>query len=390
MSTRTPQARPDAGFSLIEMMIALIILSVVMGAAVSVMRSQSRNFARGGTRIELTQNMRYALSTVDRVLRTLGAGIGTNQPMLLYAGNNEISFNADYASQAPDGVAVYINPDLPAAADLALTTTTPVTLPNTSPGITYPTTDYFWGGATPSRAETISLYFRPDSSTTDPNDYVLLQRVNALPSELIARNIKAYPGRPFFEYWWDSTTTVGTTVYAALPTARIPVRHNVVGGANAPNTTQPLADFIRAVRINITITNGIGSADSTSRRVSTIVRIPNNGLSPVSTCGDTPLQVTGTLGADTVGQGSGGVLLSWNTSPDELSGERDISQYNLYYRLNGVLTWTPLTTQASGFSPYSLSVVLQPDSSYYFGVAAQDCSPAESSLLQSALTRLQP
>jgi len=393
MTSLPSPARPrrrDAGFSLVEMMIALVVLSVVMGAAVSVMRSQSRNFARGGTRIELTQNMRYALSTVDRVLRTLGAGIGTNQPMLIYAGNNEITFNTNYATRVPDGVAVYINPSLPANADLALTTATPITVPNTSPGITYPVANYFWGGATPSRAETISLYFRPDSSTPDLTDFVLLQRVNDAPSELIARNLRAYPGRPFFEYWWDSTTNVGTTVFGQLPAARIPVRHTVIGGPNAPNTSQPLADFLRAVRLNIVVTNGVTGPDSTSRRVSSMTQIPNNGLSPVSTCGDTPLQPVGVLTADTVGQGSGGVLLGWLASPDELAGERDISQYNLYYRLQSAANWTPLTTQAPGFSPYGKTVVLQPDSTYFFAVAAQDCSPAESVMLTTLATRLQP
>ena len=63
--------------------------------------------------------------------------------------------------------------------------------------------------ATACLAETILLYLRPDSSTPGiAGDFVLMQRVNAMPAELVARNISAYPGRPFFEYsciprrWW--------------------------------------------------------------------------------------------------------------------------------------------------------------------------------------------
>jgi prepilin-type N-terminal cleavage/methylation domain-containing protein len=382
--TRHSRRQGEWGFSLIEMMIAIVILSVVMGAAVSLMRSQSRNFARGGNRMELTQNLRYTVSSMERLVRTLGGGIGTGQPMLVYAGNDVFTFNGNYASRLPDGVAVYINPDIPAAAELGMTTASPITLPNVSPTITYPVANYFWGGATPSRAETISIYFRPDSSTADANDFVMLQRINATRSELIARNIRAYPGRPFFEYWWDSTTALGVTTYKQLAPARIPVRNLVIGGATS------LADSIRTIRLNLVVTNGDLTADSTSRRVSTMFQIPNNGLAPITTCGDTPLQPSGALATDTVGQGSGGVRLSWSTTPDELGGERDITQYNLYYRRPTVPTWTPLTTQAPGFSPYSTSVTLTPDSTYIFAVAALDCSPAESPLVTSAATRLQP
>ena len=380
--TRSNGCRSESGFSLIEMMIAIIVLSVVMGAAVSLMRSQSQNFARGGTRMELTQNLRYTVSSTERLVRTLGAGIGTNQPMLVYAGNDVVTFNGNYASRLPDGVAVYINPDIPAAAELSMVTASPITLPNT--GINYPVANYFWGGATPSRAETISIYFRPDSSTPDVSDFVMLQRINATRSELIARNIRAYPGRPFFEYWWDSTSAAGLTTYKQLAAARVPVRSQVIGGATL------LADSIRTVRLNLVVTNGDLTADSTSRLVSTMFQIPNNGLARISTCGDTPLPPSGVLTADTVGQGSGGVRLSWSTSPDELGGERDISQYNLYYRRPTVLTWTPLTTQAPGFSPYTMPVTLMPDSTYFFAATALDCSPAESALLLSASTRLQP
>lgn len=382
--TRPNRLRSEAGFSLIEMMIGLIVLSVVMGAAVSVMRSQSQNFARGGNRMELTQNLRFAVSSTERLVRTLGAGIGVGQPMLVYAGNDVFTFNGNYASQLQDGLAVYINPDIPAGADLSLTTATPIAIPNTSPVINYPVANYFWGGATPSRAETISIYFRPDSSTPDGTDFVMLQRINATRSELIARNIRAYPGRPFFEYWWDSTNATGLTTYKQLAAARVPARHPVIGGAT------PLVDSIRTVRLNMVVTNGVLTPDSTSRMVSTMIQIPNNGLAPINTCGDVPLSPNGAFTTDTVGQGSGGVLLGWGISPDELTGERDVSQYNLYYRLQAVLTWTPLTTQAAGFSPYSMSLTLMPDSTYVFAVAALDCSPAESPMVISAATRLQP
>jgi prepilin-type N-terminal cleavage/methylation domain-containing protein len=377
--------RGRGGFTLIEMLIAIVVLSFVMGAAVSVMRSQSRSFSRGGTRMELTQNLRYATSTVDRVVRTMGGGVGINQPMLIYGGNDVIMFNADYASDLPDGVAVYVNPDLPAGANLAMTTAARITIPNVSPTISYPVANYFWGGATPSRAETISFYFRPDSQTTDPSDFVLLEQINNMRAELVARGIRAYPNRPFFEYWWDSTGVNGVTTNLQLSTSKIPIRHPVIGGLTSR------ADSIRAIRINLVVTNGVLTADSTSRLVSTMIQIPNNGLAPLATCGDVPLP-TGTLSADTVGQGPGGVNLTWAASPDELSGEHDITQYNVYYRPAAVLNWTPFFTKASGFSPYNAipHAGLTPGGSYYFAVAAQDCSPAESPFQSTPVTVVHP
>lgn len=378
--TSISRPRPsEAGFSLIEMLIAMIVLSFVMGAAVSVMRSQSRAFARGGTRMELTQNMRYATSTVDRVVRTMGAGVGTNQPMLIYGDDDVIMFNADYASDIQDGVAVYINSSLPAGANLAMTTASPITIPNVSPTINYPVANYFWGGATPSRAETISFYFRPDSQTPDPNDFVLLQKVNAMRSELVARGIRAYPGRQFFEYWWDSTGTNGLTTNLQLAAAKIPIKNLAIGGLTSRS------DSIRGVRINMVVTNEVLTADSTSRRISTMIQIPNNGLTQLSTCGDVPLQ-PGALTADTTGQAGGSVRLSWLASGDELAGERDISQYNVYYRpTTGPVVWTPFFTQSPGFNPYGVSHGgLTAGQAYFFAVAAQDCSPAESAFQVSA------
>jgi prepilin-type N-terminal cleavage/methylation domain-containing protein len=380
--TKTTLRRADAGFSLVELLIAMVVLSLVMGSALTVFRSQSKNFRVGGTKMELTQNIRYAISTIDRVLRTTGAGTGTSQPMFVYGSNDALVFNTNYATDIPDGIAVYVNPDLPVGATDGMTTALQMVLPGTA--INYPTANYFWGGATPSRAETIAMYLRPDSTTTaDPNDFVLLQRVNAMPPELIARNIRAYPGRPFFEYWFDSVNVSGVVFSRQLAAARIPVRHSVaLHGDPADVGASALADSIRMIRINMVVTNGIIGVDSLSRRLSTMVRMPNNGLVHLRTCGDPPIFTSAVVATPNVVGTPPAVTLTWLPSVDETAGERDVSQYNIYYRVVGQPTWEPYLTQAAGQVNYSVTtnVGLVVGTNYQYAIGAQDCSPAESPL----------
>ncbi len=384
--------RANAGFSLIELLIAMVVLSLVMGSAVTMFRSQSKNFRVGGAKMELTQNIRYAMSTVDRVLRTTGSGTASSQPMFVYGSDSAIVFNANFASDVQDGNAVYINPDLPAGAVDGMTTATTITLPGTA--IVYPAANYFWGGGTPTRAETIAFYLRRDSTTAaDPNDFILFQQVNAMPPELVARNIRAYPGRPFFQYWYDSVNVSGVAFSRQLAAARLPVRHSVaLHGDPADIGTSAMADSIRMIRLNLVVTNGLLTADSSSRTLSTMIRIPNNGLVQLRTCGDAPI-LGGSLTAipNVVGTPPA-VTLQWVSSVDEVSGEQDVSQYNIYYRVSGAATWDTYTTVAGGQVNYSLTTGagLTVGTTYEYAVAAQDCSPAESSMLISAPTIVNP
>lgn len=385
-------SRPRAaGFTIVELLIAMVMMGLVMGAALTVFRSQSKNFRVGGTKMELTQNIRYAMSTIDRTLRTTGAGTASAQPMFVYGGNDVIVFNTNFASNLPDGNAVYINPDLPAGAINSITTGTPITLPNTA--VNYPQQNYFWGGATPSRAETIMFYFRPDSTTADPNDYVLLERINATAPELVARNIRPYPGRPFFEFWYDSLDAAGIIQSRQLAAGRVPVYHSASAhGSPADLGASALADSIRMVRVNIVVTNGLLTADSLSRPLSHVIRIPNNGLADIKTCGDPPILGGALVATPNLPGDPPAVTLQWSPSVDETSGERDVSQYNVYFRLQAAATWDPFTTVAAGQALYNIThgVGLVAGQTYVYGVAAQDCSPAESAMIVSAPTIVNP
>ena len=382
------------GFTLIELMIALVVLSVVMGATISVLRSQTRTFRVGGERLDLVQNMRYAVGTIDRMLRTTGAGVANLQPMFIYGGNDVVAFNSNYTHNMQDFCAVNINIDAPAGSFEMLPLASAYVLPNTA--FAYPSMNYAAGACL---AETIVFYFRPDSTTADPDDFVLMQRVNAMPADLVAKNIFAYPGRAFFEYFVhprslavppaarDSLVLAG----AAGSGVNLPIRHSVAIHGSPPDTALDpsnsyLADSVKAVRINVRVSNGLTGVDRRVRDISTVVSLPNNGLLQFRDCGTPPLLTGALTVAANVAGNPPSVTLQWPASFDEAAGETDVNQYNIYRReLAEPLFGSTLITLPAGQPPPYVFVDngVEPGVDYVYAVAAQDCSPAESTRLMS-------
>ena len=394
----TRRAGNRSGFTLIELMLTMVILSMVMGVTLSVFRSQTRSFQLGGERMDLFQNMRYAVSTVDRVLRTAGAGVANQQPMFIYGGNSVVAFNSNYTHNLQDNCAVNINPDAPPGSFEILPVASAYQLPNT--GVNYPAMTY---AATTCLAETIIFYLRPDSSTTDiGDDFVLMQRVNAMPAQRVARNIMAFPGRPFFEYFVHPRTMVvppaarDSLVIAGAAGSGIvlPIIHSVaVHGSPADSAADPsnsfLADSVKAVRINLRVSNGRLGADQRVRDISTTVSLPNNGLVQLKTCGSTPMLLGALVAAPNVAGDPPSVTLQWPASFDEAAGETDITQYNVYRRLLAEPFGSALLTIPAGQPPPYVLVDNGVDAGvdYVYAVGAQDCTPSESVRLTSGTVR---
>ncbi len=390
----SPRPRPlgRGGFSLLEVMIALIVLSMVMGSAVALLRSQTRGFATGADRTDLYQNGRYIVTTLERIIRTEGAGVAGIQPMIVYGDGNTFAFNADYAENDTTDMrwAVYFNPDADSISTVAWDVTAATVIPNSSPTYTYPTQNYQMANGATGAAETVILYFTPDATTTRTDDYTLNLRFNAQPATVVARNIKADPGgRPFFEYLRISSNALIT-----VPNGNLPLeRRQVVSGITAADTVAyQLPDSVRAVRLNFTVTNGKLGVDERTWDVTSIVEVPNNGLPQPIVCGRTPLGPTSVVAAwDTI-PGSGTVDLTWNPSIDDGSGERDIRQYLIYRHDDTTLPsppWELLANIRADQSP-SYAWVSGGNTAgivWRFAVVAQDCTPNVSSfVVDTALT----
>ncbi|HEY6061032.1 MAG TPA: prepilin-type N-terminal cleavage/methylation domain-containing protein, partial [Gemmatimonadales bacterium] len=174
----TQRRRDERGLTLMEMMIALVVFSFVMAAALAFLRTQGRSFSLGSQRVTMLQNSRFALDELEKDLRTAGAGAPDIQPPLIYIGPSVIAFNANYLTNTPGDVfAVYYNPDAPVGSTDAVQKSGAFTIPSTA--VVYPDTDYL-DGAFNSAAETITFYFALDPTTTRADDYVLYRQINNL------------------------------------------------------------------------------------------------------------------------------------------------------------------------------------------------------------------
>lgn len=378
------------GFTLIEIAIAIVMLGIVLTGALRLFRAVNTSVSGTVDRMDAMQNLRFGITQIDLLLRNAGAGSTDAQPTLVYVNSNVVAFNADWISPVPNSpTAVNYNPDVSPNATNAVTVAQRFTIPTTS--VTYPDSTYRTGpGSTAplSPAETVIYYFLGDSSTSRTDDYVLWRQVNNDPASVVARNLLAYPGRPFFE--WLLTDAAGNL--GAVASTDLPLRHAIpihgsisdtsmgAAGAKAPNI-----DSVRAVRINVFATNGLTGIKEIKRSLVTTVRIPNAGLTKQRSCGDAPIFGSGVNVSNIGVAGAPLVRVRWNPATDEAAGEKDVERYLIYRRTAAGAFDDARVTIPAGLTTYAYDdpTVLD-DSTYVYGVTALDCTPLESSMSQSA------
>lgn len=374
----------ERGLTLVEMLIALTVFSVVLAGALAFLRAQGKSFTLGSQRSAMLQNSRFAFDELEKDLRTAGAGTFDIQPGMIYAGANAVAFNANYATRTPGDVfAVYYDPDVPIGAADAARTTDRFTIPTTTVG--YPDSNYLQGGLINSPAETITFFFAPDSTTSRTDDYVLFRQVNNLAPEVVSRNILQTGVVPFFQYYWQ-VIVAGSPTIQQVPNDSLPFWHRVPLHLSLADVG-PAAriDSVRAVLVSFSVTNGLSGSSERRRPLSRYIRLPNVGLSTKKTCGDPPILGTG-IGA-VWNPATTGVDLTWNAAVDELSGERDVVRYVIWRKAISDSSWgDPFLS----FPPAGIASYIYTDrdvtsgSKYLYGLAAQDCTPANSNLVASA------
>jgi hypothetical protein len=259
---------------------------------------------------------------------------------------------------------------------------TTITIPNST--FVYPDTTYLQGPGINSFAETIIFFFRPDSSTTRADDYVLYRQVNQDTPDMVARNLLKNGSLPFFEYFRETSALGGARSIAQVPNASLPLTHSVpIHLSPADTGTAALVDSLRGVRLNISATNGQSGAAEQIRTLSRLVRLPNAGIANRKTCGDEPLPAAGLVATpgNTV-DGDPVVTLTWPQAIDEASGEKDVVRYVLWRRVNAQADWgDPYLSIPSGNPNYVYSdAAVTTGNSYLYALAAQDCTPQLSTL----------
>ena len=372
------------GMTLIEMLVALAVFSVVMAGAFAVLRSESRGMRLGAERADALQNVRFTANLLELDLRTLGSNVPDEQPFLIYAGSDVVAFNADYTTNVDDPYAVYYDPDAPTGSVTALTADRAFTLPNTA--FSYPDTSYVaTGGGSNSPAETIIFFFTLDSSTARTDDYALFRQVNTDEPELVGRDILQTPGAPFFQYYRVQAPQSAPPYIEEVPDSALPMSHWVPAhGSPGDTAAAAQVDSIRGVRINLTVTNGrTGDAEHT-RALSRLIRLPNAGLAVKRSCGDEPiLGIVTFLATPGVNAALDPIVtLTWTPATDETSGEEDVTRYVLWRRITGEPDWgDPYLSIPPGNTSYTYEdEAVVAGTSYDYALAAQDCTPSLSSL----------
>jgi prepilin-type N-terminal cleavage/methylation domain-containing protein len=372
------------GMTLIELLIALIVFSAVMAGALGFIRGETRGLMRGTDRMNALQNLQYAADLLQDEIRVAGAGALDQQPFIVYAGPNAFAFNADYTSNVQGDVsAVYIDPDAPTGSVTALTPGSRITIPGTAFG--YPDTSYLAAGGQNSPAETIILYFTPDSTTPRSDDYLLMRQVNNQPPELVARNLLR-TGAAFFSYYRISAPPGASASIDSVPSSQLPWTHSVAIHLSPKDTgAAAQIDSIRAVLVTMTATNGQTGTAERRRSLTRLIRMPNAGLAQRNTCGDQPLLGTALTAALTTVNGAPAVALTWNQATDEAGGERDVIRYVLWRKHPTDPDWgDPYLSIPAGNPTYAYQdAAVVSGEQYQYALAAQDCTPSLSTLATS-------
>ena len=391
MTHDIPRA-PRQGFTILEMLVSMTLLLVIVGLTIPFFRSQAKSLDRNAGRLDAQQNARFGVNAIDRELRVAGLGVVDAQPMIVYAGDRVLAFNADLATSTPnDGSAVYYNPDLPDNVLTSIGKTDRRQLPGTT--FWYPDTTYKQGGAgATSAAETIIFWVAPDTTggNTNANNFALWRQVNTAPPSMLAAGIRLNPGEAVFRYVKaDSVGRPVNVLASALPFYHSAPIHGMPSGTKPDTGVSARTDSLRAVRIQLVGVFKDPRGNEVLDTVETTVRIMNAGLNRYTTCGEKPFFG----GAPTavrilLPSGASAVRISWNIATDEIGGEKDVERYAVYRRRNGLGNFAdePIAIiPADGRATYSITDTdVLPTDSWQYGVDAQDCSPQSSDIATTA------
>jgi prepilin-type N-terminal cleavage/methylation domain-containing protein len=392
MHTKMHTSRKNrGGFTLIEMMIALTVFTILGAVAIQMFVSQTRAVYYTAGRTDAENNAVFAADFIDHDLRVAGQGVVTTQPVLVEIGPNGMAFNADIVTNdtATVTTASYYDPSVPDSLTLAIPASSAVALQQS--GTAYPATTYYQSTGVLSNAELLQYWVVADPTQPVASKlYVMYRRVNDGPSVLLAKNIliRATDVAPF-QYYKDSSYTGNTNPYDQLYPVTTGFPYTFTVAATHADT---ILTKIREVEVRL---NGVFTdprGNQTIRDVDNRIRIPNLGLPEVASCGTTvaaPATLTATVGA----VGSGIINLAWPASTDETSGALDVRVYLVYRRLSTTpaTQWgTPLLTIPSGSTTYAYSDTPPVGSAYYYGVVAQNCTPSVSPITQQTGAAVTP
>lgn len=361
------------GFTLAELLVALTLGGIVIASMVSFFVIQTKSSRLADARIEAVQRARFAAEILRRETSLAGAGIPDAQPLVVYAGPNDIVFSVDLASSTPgDRVAVYQLPDAPLAETEGADSAT-ITLPN---GAVYP--QHWYGpNRTPGPAETMRFSFVSQNDGT----WALTRAVNTQVEDTLVRELLRIEGRDFFAYKVMQEDGMLRNLSNTAIWHFAPVHESVADTAESA-----LTDSIKLVEIAFKVrVRGRRPGDAVERSFSMAVALKNAGLVRNAACGDAPkLEVTPRAEVSSADPPS--IAVSWLPALDERSAEMDVRQYTLYRHELGEALPRPLASLPPNpdLTNYTyIDTDVRAGVSYVYLLGATDCTPSQSELAAS-------
>lgn len=375
-----------SGFTLVEIIVAMTMILLIMSVATRFFMQQTRMLSNQSGRLEAQQNAQFSLATLDREIRVAGIGVVDAQPILVQAEPRAITFNADLVTRtAGDPSAVYVDADVDEESTMSAGLSERTMLPLTS--VQYPDTNYYLAAGVASRAETISFWVARDSTSKDPQEFLLYRRINNGPPRVVARSLRVKATDTVFQYFKRDTSGM------LLPVGsnQLPIYHSAkVHGSPADTSRSALSDSIKAVRVRMTAMYKDRNGVQIIRRIDMTMQLMNAGLIHRSSCGEQPL---GALPSASVGvdpeTGAPLVTVAWAKSPDEGAGEKDVERYSIFKRLSSGAFGEPMASIPAGSATYTFTDRdVTPGDQLVYGITAQDCTPAVSSMSASGVVTI--
>ncbi len=392
--TLATQRRARRGFTLAEVMVALVIFGVIMSAAFGFLLAQGKGFRSMAEKSAQIQNGRFGKDIMRQELRTAGTNVTDDQPVVVYASDSVFAFNTDLTTNRADSAkftgAVYVDLYASSAEVNSLSLSNALTIPGSSPAFQYPLADYSSVAGTNGEAELIIFRFTRDTTSGKAADFMLLRQVNNGTPEIIATGLRRSPAAPFFRFWYDpSRYNTALTDLDTVPRNWLPLAKTVALRGVTPDTGTAPSTRIDQIRgVEVTYEPTTPTSGGTRNVVRYTVPMPNTAVSrQARACGRPPIAPGSPVAAWRVD--SNAVMLSWGAAADDGAGETDAVRYVLWRRPTGATTWgDPLATigVVGGSSTYAYKdggVERGFGRSYQYGLAVQDCTPNLSTLAGS-------
>jgi prepilin-type N-terminal cleavage/methylation domain-containing protein len=375
--------QPPAGFTLVEIMIAMTLFTILGAAALSFIVRQTRAVTLTAGRLDAQQNVSFAMDEMAHDVRVAGAGLGLRQPMIIEAHPYAVTFNADLVTTDTATVtsASYYDPNVPVSLTVALTPAHHIVFPYSA--VTYPDSTYLQATGLISNAETISYWVTLDSTTPRPDDYLLLRQVNNGAPTVVARGLVFPTGGPAFRYFMPGAV-VNSRVEVTAPTLPLYFKEGTVG----PDT---MLAKLSEVRVQLMAVYKDPAAGDVYRSVNENIPLLNAGLLHAAACGAPPQPPASV--APTAWPTGDSIGVTWPASNDEIAGQLNVRSYSVYRRDSVGGSWgTPIyTVPSAGTTTYDFEDKTVPlGQTYQYGVVARNCTPALSALTASGTVAPNP